>query len=181
MDPTRWASPDAPVDMSRAAVCQPAVGTDDEDEAPAGDPEYADLLDGEWLERVADARERDDDLVDVGLTLDLDAYDDEGEQAQVMDLDVGVLLTSLPSVAREGRGSVDGAVSDGAVSDGAEPELGDGSLSVGALRDVLLPEGRALRERVEDDDEIGDDEHFPAFELSPVLRPAEDDSSEGEA
>jgi len=181
MDPMSWASPDAPVGVSRAAVCQPALGTDDEEEAAAGDPEYTDLLDAEWLERVADARERDDDLVDVGLTLDLDAYDDEGELAQVMDLDVGVLLTSLPgSVSRAGGGSAD-AVSDGAGSDGAEPELGDGSLSVGALRDVLLSEERAARERVEDDDEIGDDEHFPAFELSPGLRPTEDDSSEGEA
>jgi hypothetical protein len=218
MDAARWASPDAPVDVRSAAVCQAAVcqgavcqavvcqavvcqpgaGTEDEDEAPAGDPEYADLLDADWLDRAADARERDDDLVDVGLTLDLDERDDVDELAQGVDLDVGVLLTSLPlPVSREGAASsalnasegasLDGAsLQDSVLSDGAEaePEIGEGSLSVGALQDVLLPEQRTGRPRAEDDDEVGDDESFPAFDSSPALRPgepgAEDDSGGGE-
>jgi len=213
MDSARWAFPDALVGVSRAAVraavvCQPVlfqapVATDDEDEAPAGDPEYGDLLDADWLDRVADARERDDDLIDVGLTLDLDDCDDGDELAQVMDLDVGILLTSLPlPVWREdggfsGLNAADGVSSDGVSpdsgspdgvspdsgspdsgsadsvpSDGTEPELGGGSLSIGALRDVLLPEERA-HQRAEDDDEVGDNERFPAFESSPSLLPTE--------
>lgn len=194
MEPTTWPSPDAPVDVSGTTVCQPATGTDDEDEAPAADPEYADLFDAKWLERVADAQERDDDLVDVGLTLDLDDCDDAGELAQGMDLDVGVLLTSLPAPVSAGDGdpseltAADGAASRtaasrSAASESAETELGGGSLSVGALSDVLLPEGRALR--AEDDDEIGEDEHFPAFDVSPLPGPTapgvEDDSAEGDA
>ena len=161
-DPRSWASPDAPVDASDATSRK-----DDEDEVPAGDPEYSDLLDSDWLERVADARERDDDLVDVGLTLDLVDRDDGDELAQGLDLDVGLLLTSLPA------------------PDAVEPEreLGEGSLSVGALRDVLLPEERALRERAEDDEEVGDDERFPAFDSSLEQQPRapEEDSTEGEA
>ncbi|MEO8185358.1 MAG: hypothetical protein ABI895_41650 [Deltaproteobacteria bacterium] len=222
MDSARWASPDAPVDVSRAAVrpavvcqpvacqvavCQVAVATDDEEEAPVGDPEYGDLLDTDWLERVADARERDDDLIDVGLTLDLDDCDDGDELAQVMDLDVGILLTSLLPVSREDggsselnapdsgspdsgspdSGSPDGGSPDGGSPDGTEPELGEGSLSIGALRDLLLPEERA-RQRAEDDDEVGDNERFPAFESSPALLPTElptepgaEDDSDGEA
>jgi hypothetical protein len=169
-DPMSWASPEAPVDASDAILSR-----DDEDEAPAGDPEYSDLLDTEWLERMADARERDDDLVDVGLTLDLTDRDEADELAQVLDLDVGILLTSLPAhVSRDGS------------PDGVEPEreLGDGSLSVGALRDLLLPEEHAVRERAEDDEEVGDDGRFPAFESSieqgPRAPGADDDSSQGE-
>jgi hypothetical protein len=189
------------------------VATDDEDEAPAGDPEYGDLLDADWLDRVADARERDDDLIDVGLTLDLDDCDDGDELAQVMDLDVGILLTSLPlpvwredgrfsglnaadGVSSDGdssdgdspdSGSADSGSADSVPSDGTEPELGGGSLSIGALRDVLLPEERA-HPRAEDDDEVGDNERFPAFESSPSLlstelptEPGAEDDGEGEA
>jgi hypothetical protein len=170
-DPTSWASPDAPVGVSDATLSR-----EDEEEAPAGDPEYSDLLDTDWLERMADARERDDDLVDVGLTLDVADRDDADELAQVLDLDVGVLLTSLPSPVSRNAGSAEGAE--------PERELGDGSLSVGALRDVLLPEERAVRERAEDDDEVGDDGRFPAFESSSEQRPRvpgnEDDSTQGE-
>src|SRR5687768_13134461 len=162
MDSRRWASPDAPVEANRVAVCHAAVchavvchavvchavDTDDEDEAPTGKPEYGDLLDADWLERVADARVRDDDLIDVGLTLDLDDRDDGDELAQVMDLDVGILLTSLPlPVSREGGGSSELNAGDGAspdsvtpdsvTPDGTERELGEGSLSIGALRDLL--------------------------------------------
>jgi len=132
-------------------------------------------------------------LVDVGLSLELDDCDDDDELTQGMDLDVGILLTSLPAPpSRDGGDASALSSSDSTRSDPAEAEreIGDGALSLGALREVLLPEEHALGERAQDDDEVGDHEHFPAFESSPVLRPAaprterdgsEDDGSKGEA
>ncbi len=130
--------------------------------------EYVDLLDAKWLERDGvDVLERDDDLVDVGLTLDLDDDDEDDENSYAVDLDVGTLLTSL-------------LPADDA--DSVEPALNDGSLASGALSDVLLPEEPSPEERWEDDDAVGDDEQFPAFDESDRLpdRPAtDDDGSEG--
>jgi hypothetical protein len=147
---------------------------DEEEEAPAA-PEYGDLLDARWLERDADVLERDDDLVDVGLTLDLDDDDEDDESSYAVDLDVGTLLTSL--------------LPPGADSDASEPALNDGSLASGALNEVLLPEERrsderTAKQRAEDDEAVGDDEQFPAFDDSDGLpeRPAaDDDGSEGVA
>ena len=160
------------------AVSQAVAAPEDEDDAPMGEPEYGDLLDADWLERTADALELDEDLVDVGLTLDLNQQDDADEHADA-DLDVGALLTSLPTsgVARD--------VSAASEADAVERELGDGALALGALRDVLLPEERAARQRSDDDDDVGQDDRFPAFEMSiaelPLELPSEDDGSEGEA
>lgn len=155
-------------------MSQPVIGIesagaarDDEEDAPAA-AEYGDLLDTKWLEREAGVLDPDDDLVDVGLTLDLDDDDDDDENAYVVDLDVGTLLTSLlPGVAD---------------ADASEPALNDGSLAAGALSEVLLPEERALRQRAEDDEAVGEHEQFPAFDESERLpaRPAlDDDGSEG--
>jgi hypothetical protein len=136
---------------------------DDEDEAPAVAPEYGDLLDANLLERSADTVDPDDDLVDVGLTLDLADRDDVEGLAMVVDLDVGTLLTSLPPAA---------AVRD-------ERDLGEDALASGALREVLLPEEHELQRRTDDDEAVGDDERFPAFdatsELLPSSTPVEDE------
>ena len=56
-----------------------ASSRDDEEDASAA--EYGDLLDAKWLEREGvDVLERDDELVDVGLTLDLDDEASPGSQ-----------------------------------------------------------------------------------------------------
>lgn len=130
--------------------------------------DHGDLLDAKWLEREAIDLERDDDLLDVGLTLDLDDDDEDDENTYAVDLDVGTLLTSLLPAGD---------------ADSTEPALNDGSLASGALSEVLLPEERASRDqRGADDDAVGDDEQFPAFDESDRLpeRPAvDDDGSEG--
>lgn len=138
---------------------------DEEDEAPVLDPEYGDLLDAQWLQRGSDALDPEDDLVDIGLTIDMSDADDLDE-AQVTELDVGVLLTSLP--AQE-------------LSDAEEPAervAPEGGL--GALSELLLPEERGSRHR-EDDDEVGNDDHFPAFDGLSAPRPSGqlDDDAEG--
>jgi hypothetical protein len=147
-----------------------ASSRDDDEDAPAA-AEYVDLLDSKWLEREVDVLEPDDDVVDVGLTLDLDDDDDDDENTYAVDLDVGTLLTSL--------------LPTGADSDSLEPALNDGSLASGALSDVLLPEERAAKGRAEEDDEaVGDDDRFPAFDDASGLpdRPdVDDDGSEGVA
>ena len=142
---------------------------DDEEDAPAT-PEYGDLLDARWLEREAYVLEPDDDVVDVGLTLDLDDDDEDDENAYAVDLDVGTLLTSL--------------LPAGADADSSESALNDGSLASGALSELLLPEDRAVKQRADDDETVGNDEQFPAFDESDGLpeRPAmDDDGSEGVA
>ena len=151
-----------------SAVTAAGAREDEDDDSPAV-TDYGDLLDAKWLEREADVLDQDDDLVDVGLTLDLDDDDDDDENAYAVDLDVGSLLTSLQP--------------PGADADSSEPALNDGSLAAGALSEVLLPEANALRRLVEDDEAVGDDEQFPAFDESEGLhqRPAvEDDGSESE-
>jgi hypothetical protein len=151
MEHARAAGLEAPHALSHAGAAP-----EDPEDAPAGEPEYADLLDGKWLERTADALEVDDDVVDIGLTLDLDEQDDADEHAYSLDLDVGTLLTSLPAAG----------VRESTASDPYAPEreLGEGALALGALRELLLPEERAARQRADDDEEIGEDERFPAFD-----------------
>ena len=72
-------------------------------EAPVREPGYDDLIDRSWLERGAD-EDWDDErstVDDVGLTIELDSPASEDDGAQVVDLDVGSLLTSLPSDGTE--------------------------------------------------------------------------------
>jgi len=162
------------IDGERSDARTTSSRDDDEEQAPAA-PDYGDLLDAKLLEREADVLEQDDDLVDVGLTLDLDDDDADDENTYAVDLDVGTLLTSL--------------LPAGADADSVEPALNDGSLASGALSEVLLPEERLPEERLragrassDDDEAVGDDEQFPAFDASDALpeRPAlDDDGSEG--
>jgi hypothetical protein len=161
------------IDGERSDARVASSRDEEEEEAPAA-AEYGDLLDAQWLERETDVLERDDDLVDIGLTLDLDD-DEEDENAYFVDLDVGTLLTSL--------------LPAGADSDSSEPALNDGSLASGALSELLLPEERrsderTVKQRADDDEAVGDDEQFPAFDESGGVpeRPAgDDDGSEGVA
>lgn len=137
-------------------------GADDDEDAPVVEPAYSDLLDADWLRRGTDALDPDDDLVDVGLTIDMtDGGDlDEG---QAVDLDVGALLTSVPSE------SLDPADAGHAAADG-----------LGALQELLLPDERGSCRR-EDDEEVGDDERFPVFDGFMAPRPSAplDDDAEG--
>ena len=160
----------------RAASAGPSVETD-EDDPPGGSVDHGDLLDADWLERADEDIAGEDDVVEVALTLDLDADDDADELAQILDLDVGPLLTSLLS-------------SEGVLSEGVDMNLelaaresNDVAFGLGALREHLLPEGtgdpaRAGEAQWEEgsergDDEVGDDERFPVFEeVSVVLPPA---------
>jgi hypothetical protein len=134
----------------------PALDMEDA-EALAQDHRYEDLLDHRWLERGADAEEEDEDrsIEEVGLTIDIDDLADEEDGAQVVDLDVGSLLTSLPSEGTE-------------LDLDPGPLHGDGSLALGALRDMLLPDDQAVDS---DDREVGDDERFPAFDDSSDIAP----------
>jgi hypothetical protein len=169
----------------RAASAGPSVETDDDD-PPAGSVDHGDLLDADWLQRADEDIAGDEDVVDVALTLDLDADDDADELAQILDLDVGPLLTSLlPSALFS-----EGVLSEGVFSEGVDMtfeltarEPSDVAFGLGALREHLLPEGsldparagEAQREVGSErgDDEVGDDERFPVFEeVSVVLPPA---------
>jgi hypothetical protein len=179
---------------------------DEEDDAPVVDPEYGDLLDAKWLERGTDALDPEDDLVDIGLTIDLDGGDDADDLAQMLDLDVGTLLTSLPEedadiavpdiVATElgasDMASIEGAALDRAAdtaaldraaldrAERADGEHGDGSVGIGVLRGLLLPEERDGHRR-DEDEAIGDDERFPVFEGVSASDPSAplDDDAEG--
>lgn len=144
------------------ATSEASRGTDEEDDAPVLDPEYGDLLDAQWLQR-SDALDPGDDLVDIGLTIDI-ADSVDLDEAQAMELDVGTLLTSLPAVE---------------LAEGGEAtEREGGEAALGALQDLLLPEDGSGRE---DDDEIGNDERFPAFDGLSAPRPSQplDDDAEG--
>jgi hypothetical protein len=146
------------------AAAEGGRSADDEEEAPVLDPQYGDLLDAQWLQRGSDALDPDDDLVDIGLTIDMSDSDDSDE-AQAMDLDVGTLLTSLPAHESE-------------LADLAEPA--EREAGTGALHGLLLPEEGGVR-RHDDDEEIGDDERFPAFEglSAPGSATPPDDDAEG--
>jgi hypothetical protein len=142
----------------------PELDTEDA-EAALREPGYDDLIDRGWLERAAE-EDWDDErstVDDIGLTIELDSSPDDDEGAQVVDLDVGSLLTSLPSEGTE-------------LDLEPNPERGDASIGLGALRDVLLPEDDDEDEP--DDREVGDDARFPVFdpdaERSPRLLPDEE-------
>jgi hypothetical protein len=156
-DCERWAS-------FECAAAEGSRGADDEEEAPVLDPEYGDLLDTQWLGRDSDALDPEDDLVDIGLTIDMAGADDQDE-AQAVELDVGALLTSLPGYDLES-------------SDLGEPEQGEAAAG-GELHGLLLPEERG-RSR-EDDDAVGDDERFPAFDgvAAPGSAAPPEDDAEG--
>lgn len=128
---------------------------------------YDDLLDRNWLERSAGGDEGDDDGVEsdaVGFTIELNESSSDDDGAQVVDLDVGSLLTSLPNEGTE----LD-----------LDPQRGvaDGTLAIGALRDMLLPDSD---EDESDDSEVGNDERFPAFDDASDIapRPGRDDTSD---
>jgi hypothetical protein len=133
--------------------------TDSEETPMGGDPEYSDLLDTHWLERSLVLEDKDDDagLGDIGFTLDLNGPDDSDELAEILDLDVGSLLTSLPE--------------DELDLDGPSRESGkDGSFGIGALTDeLLLPEDSPGGERA--DEAVGDDDRFPVFDDSLAVKP----------
>lgn len=145
----------------------PELDTEDP-EGGLRDPGFDDLLDRGWLERAADD-EWDDEhapVEGIGLTIDLDSAPDEDDGAQVVDLDVGSLLTSLPSEGTE----LD-------LETGLLSERSDAPLGLGALRDVLLPED----DDEHDDREVGDDDRFPVFEPGAERhpRPSDDESEIG--
>ena len=144
----------------------PALDTEDA-EATVREPGYDDLIDRGWLERGADEGWDDErsPIEDVGLTIELDSPESEDDGAQVVDLDVGSLLTSLPSEGTE----LD-------IEPGPFQERVDATLGIGALRDVLLPE----EDDEQDDREVGDDERFPVFDdhAERPERPSSDEESE---
>ncbi len=146
-----------------SATAEASRGAGDEDEEPVLEPEYGDLLDAQWLDRGSESLDPEDDLVDIGLTIDMT---DSGEldESQAMELDVGALLTPLP------------AHDASEVGDPAERDV-DGAAGLGALQDVLLPDEPGASGR--DDDEVGNDERFPAFDGVSPPRPSgllEDDA-----
>jgi hypothetical protein len=121
-------------------------------EALGEEHRYDDLIDRRWLERGAGDDDDDDrsSMDEVGLTIDLDELASEDDGAQIVDLDVGSLLTPLPSDA------VELELDPGPARDRA-------ALALGALRDMLLPEGE---EADQDDHDVGDDDRFPVFDDS---------------
>jgi hypothetical protein len=134
------------------------------------EPDYGDLIDSGWIDRAARIEELDDDRnnsLDVGLTLDLSGSDDDEELGQMVDLDVGALLTPLP---RDTEGDRDAARDVGSTE----------AFAMGALRDLLLPDESDAE--IEQEQEI-DDERFPAFDDAPVpasSRTGGDDASDHE-
>lgn len=141
----------------------PDLDTEDA-ELPLRESGYDDLLDRGWLERAAE-EEWDDErspVDEIGLTIELDSPAGDDDGAQVVDLDVGSLLTSLPSEGTE----LD-------LEPGPAQERGE--LGVGVLHDMLLPED----EDEQDDREVGDDSRFPVFDDDGrPARPHADDESE---
>ncbi len=132
------------------------------------EPEYGDLIDSGWIDRAARIEELDDDRtnsLDVGLTLDLGGSDEDDELGQMVDLDVGALLTPLP---RDTDGERDAARDLGST----EP-----SFAIGALRELLLPD--PSDDEDEQEQEI-DDERFPAFDDGPPSSTGSDDGSDHE-
>jgi hypothetical protein len=149
----------------------PELDTDDA-EALGHEQNYDDLIDRRWLERTADDAELDDDrdaLRDIGLTIELDGPNVDDDGAQVLDLDVGSLLTPLPG--------------DGTELD-LEPfgqERGDTGTGIGVLRGMLLPDSE---EGGHDDREVGDDDRFPVFDDASHIAPRpsldDDDPAHGD-
>jgi hypothetical protein len=135
------------------------------------EPDYGDLIDSGWIDRAARIEELDDDRsnsLDVGLTLDLSGSAEDEELGQMVDLDVGALLTPLP---READGERDAARDVGST---------DTSFAIGALRELLLPDESDAE--IEQEQEL-DDERFPAFDDVPVpasSRTGSDDGTDNE-
>lgn len=158
-------------DAELSAMVLPELDTDDPELLLQEAHGHTDLIDAEWLERAAEVGELDEDGAygEVGLTIELNGPDIGEDLAQVVDLDVGSLLTSLPG---EG-GEIDLDLT-------SDQTLGDGAFALGALGDVALPGGEGGQgERA--DDEIGDDDRFPVFENSSIVsprRPPLDDEAE---
>ena len=154
----------------------------DDPEAPLHEGmDYRDLLDGGWLERAADGADLEEDgaaYIDVGLTIELNGPDTGDELAQVLDLDVGSLLTLLPGEAVLPGGAMDLDID-------ASRDLGqsDGSFALNALSDMLLPEDvleDAVKRHEHADDVVDDDERFPAFEDSLIVTRQRPAPEEGE-
>jgi hypothetical protein len=175
-DPVEPAPPDpedleydeVQLELDDPVIDEAALPKLDTDDAEAGlhEPGFDDLIDRRWLERGADEDWDDERSVvdDIGLTIELDSAPDEEDGAQVVDLDVGSLLTSLPSEGTE----LD-------LEPGPVQERGDSPLGIGALRDVLLPED----DDEQDDREVGDDARFPVFDEHTERQPrVPDDESE---
>lgn len=133
-------------------------------------PRYGDLLDTDWIERAAQVEDIDDErggALDVGMTLDVsDAYG-EDDASQVVDLDVGPLLTLI----------TDGGDTDRELA--RDHTLMDSTFGNDALSDLLLTEDGS---DPGSDEEIGDDERFPALDepMNRDDRPAADDPSDEE-
>jgi hypothetical protein len=153
--------------VSATSGASRSADEEEEQDAPVLDPEYGDLLDTQWLARGTDALDPEDDLVDIGLTIDLDDADNSDELAQMTELDVGTLLTSLPEQEED---ALDLSL------DSPERVPRDASVGLGVLQDLLLPEERSERRR-EDDEAVGNDESFPVFDgVSAPPVPLDDDA-----
>lgn len=139
----------------------PALDIDAFDE-PGRDQTYDDLLDRRWLDGTVDDDEDEDQsaLDGLGVTIELNDSGVE-DDAEVVDLDIGALLTPLPA---------DDAELDASRARGHERD--DGGFASAALEDMLLPDD----DEQHDDAEVGDDDRFPAFEDgTPVYRPLLED------
>jgi hypothetical protein len=162
----------------RASSSGPSVETDDDD-PPAGSDAHEDLLDTDWLQRADEDIGGDEAVADLALTLDLDADDDADELAQILDLDVGPLLTSLLPSALVTEGMASEGVDTTVEPTAREPN--DAGFGLGALREHLLPErpldparageAREAETAERGDDEVGDDERFPVFEEVSMVLP----------
>jgi hypothetical protein len=144
----------------------PALDLDDADALLGDGSDYSDWLGAAWLERSAEDVELEDEragLLDVGLTLDLNESDTEEELAQLLDLDVGELLTSLPLEVTEL--DLDSSARE------------DGAFGASGLRILHTPDGNDWDSS---DEALGDDERFPAFDDSAIVvpRPARRDGLE---
>lgn len=134
----------------------PLQDAGDAPEEPAG---YGDLLDADWIQRGAHEEDLDDDgsSLEVGMTLDIGDAETDEDAAPLLELDVGPLLTF--------------EVGDGEDTDGdatRDQSSLDATLGAAALGDWLLTDES---EDAASDEEIGDDERFPAFDDGPVSAP----------
>jgi hypothetical protein len=161
--------PEKELELDDVAIDEAALPPLDMDdpENVVHDYGHDDLIDRSWLERAVEddgdeERARRDDF---GLTIDLGDAEDEDDPVQVLELDVGSLLTPLPADGTELDLDPGGALDR------------DGALGIGALHDMLLPEED---DRGVDDREIGDDARFPVFDDSSDIEPrrAPDDAEE---
>ena len=143
----------------------------DDDALVDRQPDYGDLIDAGWIDRAAQIEELDDDKVnplDIGFTLDLNDSRADDELGQMIDIDVGSLLTPLPNESESDR--------DAARDVGSS----EAAFGVGALHELLLPNASDAHTG---EDESIDDEQFPAFDDAPVpssSRTNRDEASEHE-